>query len=189
MKTFTVTVLCLLVISCGAKKSLDKKEAYHQLRLDTDILPAIDHFSTLVNCDSLPKIDNNPVMLHVLISNGAEFPYCSIMATRLHKQYNDAIILGETECNGYRVIFHARDTIRYPSVLKDVHLEKTNYSKDDNYEPFAEIDEDSFYIHIYMVMFRIKEDNSLQFFVMLGRSSSEMLEWGIDNPGQADNTG
>lgn len=180
MKTFTISFLCLLIISCGNNNSFDKKEAYRQLCLDTDILPAIEHFSTLVNCDSLPKIGNKPVMLHVLVSNGEEFPYCSIMATRLHKQYNDAIILGETECNGYRVIFHARDTSLYPGVLKDVHLEKTKYRKDDNYEPPAEIDEDSFYINIYMVLFRIKEDNSLQFFVMLGRSPSEMLDWGVD---------
>lgn len=181
MKTCTIYIVCLLVLSCGNNNSFDKREAYRQLRLDTDILPAIEHFSTLVNCDNLPKIDINPVMLHVLISKGEEFPYCSIMATRLHKQYNDAIILGETECNGYRVIFHARDTSLYPSVLKDVHLEKTDYHKDDDYESPVETVENSFYINTYMVMFRIKEDKSLQFFVMLGRSPSEVLEWGIDD--------
>ncbi len=186
MKVYTLSILFLLVISCGNTNSYDKKEAYCQLRLDTGILPAIEHFSVLVNCDSLPKIDNNPVMLHVLVSNGEEYPYCSIMATRLHKQYNDATILGETEGNGYKVIFHARDSSLYPGVLKGVHLKKTNYRKNDNNVSPAEIAEYSLYNNIYMVLFKINEDNSLQFDVMLGRSPSEMLEWGIDKHEQVD---
>jgi hypothetical protein len=179
MKTYTISILFLFVISCGNINSFDKKEAFSQLRLDTRILPAIEHFSALVNRDSLPEIDNNPVMLHVLVSNGEEYPYCSITATRLHKQYYNAIILGETECNGYRVIFHVRDTSLYPGVLKGLHLEKTNYCKDDNYMPPREADE-FFFNNNYMVMFVVKEDNSLQFDGMLERSPSEMLEWGID---------
>lgn len=179
MKTYTILFLFLFVISCGNNNSFDKKEAFSQLRLDTRILPAIEHFSVLVNRDSLPEIGNDPVMIHVLVSNGEEYPYCSITATRLHKQYYNATILGEMECNGYRVIFHVRDTSFYPGVLKDVHLEKTNYCKDDNYLPPKEVDK-FFLNNNYMVMFVVKEDNSLQYDVMFERSPSEMLEWGID---------
>lgn len=185
MKYYVNILLCILSLSCGSIDVHDKKEAFRRLRLDTDILPAVEHFSILVNRDSLPDTHNTPVLIHVLVSNGTEFPYCSIIATRLHKQYVEARILGETMCNGYKVIFHDRDSTLSSSVLKDVHLKPTEYRMEGDYEPRPVIDGQLYDKTSYGVMYTIKDDASLNFLTMWARSPSEMLEWGIDVREQA----
>ena len=80
---------------------MDKKEAFLLLSRDTSILPAIEHFSVLVNPDSLQDNRDLPVIIHALVSNGNGLRYCILSATRLNEQYKGAFTDGSTEKSFY----------------------------------------------------------------------------------------
>ncbi len=175
-------IICTLFSTCGVNGTIDKREAFRQLRLDTSIMPAIEHFSLLVNRDSLQNSINSPVLLHVLVSDHeSSRPFCTITATRQHEQYAQARIIGETECNGFRIIFHTRSFSFAHRVLKGVNMRKTDYKEISNYEMPPEIEDYSYAKNLYMVWFNINENASLQYEFILARSPSEMREWGVDS--------
>lgn len=180
MKVVIIIIVSILSVLDNRSCPLDKKEAFRQLCMDTDIFSAIEHFSVLVNCDSLPNYDNAPVRLHVLVSDGVPSAFCTITATRQHEQYVGAKIIGETECNGYPVIFHLRGNPLPLRIVKAMHLNNTEYREERDYEVDSEIEEHSFAKKFYMVWFKVTCDATLQYNFIMARSPSEMLEWGID---------
>lgn len=181
MRKIIVIITYILLSSCGRNSTLDKKEAFSLLRSDNSIIPAIEHFSLLVNRDSLPNPSNSPVLLHVLVSDSeSSQPFCTITATRKHEQYANAKIIGETECNGYRVIFHSRSSLLTPRVLKNVNMRETNYIEVLDFEASPAIENHSYEKDLYMVWYNISENATLQYDNILARSPSEMREWGIE---------
>ena len=176
MKALTFILSVIILVYCQDSSKPSKKEAYSLLHTDTELISAIEHFSVLVNQDSLADNNNTPVLIHAVLSKNN----CFITATRRHEQYHHAEIIGETECNGYRVIFHS-DRTRLPSqVLRKVNMKETDYKKLQNYEPLIWSDGQLYDKDTYMVWFQIKNRAKLKFQAIVGRSPEEMLEWGID---------
>ena len=177
MRLLFTIVLCLLLSSCN-NRIVDKKEAFLLLSRDTSILPAIEHFSVLVNPDSLQDNRDLPVIIHALVSNGNDLRYCILSATRLNEQYKGAKVIGETECNGYKVVFHTRGTSLSNILLQNTPLNDSDYRAIDDEDRdyyFDVYDKDR-----YSVWFDITENASLQYRFIFARSPEEMLEWGID---------
>ncbi len=183
MRTITCILSALVLVCCHSSSTLSKEEAYRLLPKDTELLSAIAHFSVLVNPDSLPNNNNAPVLFHVALSKDD----CFITATRRHEQYPNAEIIGESECNGYRVIFHSDGTTRSSRVLRKVQLKDTDYIIDDRFDPEIWEDGQLYDKNTYVVWFKITKGAKLKYNLIIGRSPEEMLEWGIDIRERAKN--
>lgn len=176
-----ISIICSLSVCYG---NYDKKSLYNQLTQDTDIMSILNHFTLLVNPDSIPRVGNKEVLIHVLLSNKnkySEYDICHIDACRLDMRYFGATIIGETIINDYRIIVHSRDKRLTKLFQAIVPLKPSDYTVDDNYIYENYLEHDMIYDpRLYSIEYRIDKCFVLHYHLIMARSPSELAEWGID---------
>ena len=59
MKTLTIILSVIILVYCQNGPNPSKKDAFRLLSMDTELITAIEHYSVLVNQDSLDNLDNH----------------------------------------------------------------------------------------------------------------------------------